>query len=159
VLRVVPGLPRAKIQVRTSAPKHMRSAGVGRDVGNSYLCGRLAAPPIWNAIRAGAGGIRCDVLVYRMIELTATGRGVHQGPEAWGREQECVRRTDTRRPSSLAPWSARESGDADMPLLREDVVKGERGKGGGNGEQRASHAHVEAPALLLCPVVPSMSTV
>ncbi|KAJ7926461.1 hypothetical protein B0H13DRAFT_2313560 [Mycena leptocephala] len=27
VLLVVPGLPRAKIQVRTSAPKHMRSAG------------------------------------------------------------------------------------------------------------------------------------
>ncbi|KAJ7712185.1 hypothetical protein B0H14DRAFT_3638772 [Mycena olivaceomarginata] len=35
---------------------------------------------------------------------------------------------------------ARESRDADVPLLREDVVKGERGAGGSNGEQRASHA-------------------
>jgi hypothetical protein len=43
-----------------------------------------------------------------------------------------------------------------VPLLREDIVEGERGEGGGNGEQRASHAHVKAPSLLFVPVVRSM---
>ncbi|KAJ7925797.1 hypothetical protein B0H13DRAFT_1974433, partial [Mycena leptocephala] len=102
-LLVVPGLPRARTQVRVSARNHVRSAGggrdVARDVGNSYLCGRLVAPPIWDAIRVGAGGrvhTRCDVLlpgciqllVYRMIESHGPGctPGVRSmGPRAGGR--------------------------------------------------------------------------
>jgi hypothetical protein len=54
--------------------------------------------------------------------------------------------------------SARWSWDAAVPLLRKDIVKGGHGEGGGNGEQRASHARVKAPALLhFGPVAPSMS--
>ncbi|KAJ7327559.1 hypothetical protein DFH08DRAFT_816400 [Mycena albidolilacea] len=54
-LLVVPSLLRAKVQLRVLARKRVRSAGwerrdVARDVRNSYLCRRLATPPMWDAI-------------------------------------------------------------------------------------------------------------
>ncbi|KAJ7792868.1 hypothetical protein B0H14DRAFT_3889612 [Mycena olivaceomarginata] len=165
-LPAAPGLPRARIQLRVLARKYVRSAGwerrdVARDVRNSSLCGRLAAPPIWDAVRAGAGGqvhIRCDVLVPGCIQLLVHRMIDSHGPGCTPGARSIGPRVGGRGEVGYAPalllgpvfWSRspRGSGDVDVPLLREDVVKGERGEGGSNGEQRVNPARVKAPALL-----------
>ncbi|KAJ6510861.1 hypothetical protein C8R45DRAFT_397665 [Mycena sanguinolenta] len=80
------------------------------------------------------------------------------GPRAGGRGEDGHPPALLLSCSVFWPWPARGSGHADVPLLREDVVKGERGEGSGNEGQRASHARVKAPALLpFGPVAPSTS--
>ncbi|KAJ7825446.1 hypothetical protein B0H13DRAFT_326315 [Mycena leptocephala] len=57
-LLVVPGLPPAcgcRRGIMCAPPVGGGATSRGTS-GNSYLCGRLAAPPIWDAIRTGAGG-------------------------------------------------------------------------------------------------------
>ncbi|KAJ7891910.1 hypothetical protein B0H14DRAFT_2560606 [Mycena olivaceomarginata] len=74
----------------------------------------------------------------QMHEITSRrvkGGWIHTGPHPlWPR---------------LGLQSAWRSGDADVPLPREDIVKGKHGEGDDNREQRARHARVKAPALLL----------
>ncbi|KAJ7858538.1 hypothetical protein B0H14DRAFT_3634235 [Mycena olivaceomarginata] len=131
----------------------------GEDLGTGV--GSETSPPIWNAIRAGEAGestygamywypAASSCLVYRMIishgpGCTPGARSV--GPRAGGCGEHGRSEALLFDPV-FCSWSARGSGDADVPLLREDVVEGERGEGGGNGEQRASHARVKALALL-----------
>ncbi|KAJ7689652.1 hypothetical protein B0H14DRAFT_3906603 [Mycena olivaceomarginata] len=119
------------------------AAGVGAEI----------SPPIWDAYAQGQAGkftygatYWCPAVSSCCIGPRVGGRGevgyapaLLLGPVFWSR-------------------SPRGSGDVDVPLLREDVVKGERGEGGSNGEQRVNPARVKAPALLhFGPVESSMS--